>query len=121
MSGTLPRRPRKAMSTLGNHHRTSVSTLMGVGVLDAERKAFGRVREFAVAPQVDSGRVEALVLRLTGARRKAKPSLVAVSSLERSEDGRLKMVAGAKATVLGSHDDYLLLERDLLDQQIIDV
>ena len=108
------------MSTLGNH-RTSVSTLMGVAVLDAQGKAFGRVREFAVAPQVDSGRVEALVLRLTGDGRRAKPSLVAISSLELSEDGRLKMVAGAEATVLGSHDDYLLLERDLLDQQIIDV
>jgi CBS domain-containing protein len=94
---------------------------MGVSVLDAEGKAFGRVREFAVAPQVDSERVTALVLRLAQDGRAAKPSLVAISSLERGQDGQLKLLAGAQATELGSHDDYLLLERDLLDQQIIDV
>jgi magnesium transporter len=108
------------VSTLANH-RTSVSTLMGVAVFDAEGKAFGRVREFAVAPQVDSARVKALVLRLAADGRSAKGSLVAIASLERGKDGQLKLLAGAEAIQLGSNDDYLLLERDLLDQQIIDV
>ena len=94
---------------------------MGVAVLDSEGKAFGRVREFAVAPQVDSGHVQALVLRLAADGRKAKGSLVAISSLRRGGDGQLNLLAGAQATELGSNDDYLLLERDLLDQQIIDV
>ena len=108
------------MSALGNH-RTSVSALMGAPVLDAHGKAFGRVREFAVAPLTDSSRVEALVLRLSDEGRKAKPALVDVSSLELGAGGQLKMIAGAKSRVMSSSDDYLLLERDLLDQQIIDV
>ena len=50
-----------------NNRRTSVSTLMGAAVLDADGKAFGQVREFAVAPLTDSSRVEALVIRLAHA------------------------------------------------------
>jgi magnesium transporter len=109
---------------LGNH-RTSVSALMGTSVLDAQGKAFGRVREFAVAPLTDSSRVEALVLRLVArlakGGRQEHPTLVAINSLERGAEGQLRMIAGAEAGVMRSTDDYLLLERDLLDQQIIDV
>jgi magnesium transporter len=108
------------VSTNGNA-RTSVSALMGASVLDAEGKAFGQVREFAVAPLTDSSRVEALVVRLAHARRKEQPSLVPIASLERGELGQLKMIAGGTARVMDSGDDFLLLERDLLDQQIIDV
>ena len=108
------------MSTGGNQ-RTSVSTLMGTSVLDAEGRAFGQVREFAVAPLTDSSRVEALVVRMVGARRKDKPSLVPIASLERDATGQLKMVVGGTARVMDAGDDFLLLERDLLDQQIIDV
>jgi len=98
-----------------------VSALMGVSVLDAEGKAFGRVREFAVAPLTDSSRVEALVLRLKSGARGKQPSLVAISSLEVGAAGQLKLVADAQVREMRSDDDYLLLERDLLDQQIIDV
>ena len=108
------------MSTLG-HYRTSVSTLMGVTVLDAKGKALGRVREFAVAPLTDSSRVEALVVRLVDAARGDQPSLVRIDALERGAAGELRLVAGAEAGLMRSSDDYLLLERDLLDQQIIDV
>lgn len=108
------------MSTNGNH-RTSVSALLGTSVLDADGRALGYVREFAVAPLTDSSRVEALVVRLSAAGRRDKPSLVQVASLERGMTGQLKMVAGGTTRVMDSADDYLLLERDLLDQQIIDV
>jgi CBS domain-containing protein len=94
---------------------------MGAPVLDAEGKGLGRVREFAVAPLTDSSRVEALVLRLASAARGEPPTMVAVSSLERGADGQLRLIAGAEAGHMRSTDDYLLLERDLLDQQIIDV
>jgi magnesium transporter len=94
---------------------------MGVSVLDAEGRTLGRVREFAVAPLTDSSRVEALVLRLADAGRGQKPSLVAVASLERGVSGQLKLIAGTDAWEMRSDDDFLLLERDLLDQQIIDV
>ena len=108
------------MST-GTNHRTSVSALMGTSVLAADGTPFGQVREFAVAPLVDSSRVEALVVRRAKVGRKVQPSLVPIASLERGESGQLKLMAGAAAPVLHSTDDYLMLERDLLDQQIIDV
>ncbi len=105
----------------GNSQRTSVSALMGTSVLDADGKAFGQVREFAVAPLTDSSRVEALVVRLAHAKRKAQPSLVPIASLERGDLGQLKMIPGGTSRMMDTGDDFLLLERDLLDQQIIDV
>ncbi len=108
------------VSTLANT-RTSVSALMGVPILDAGGKAFARVREFAVSPQVDASRVEALVVRLAASKRGDSPSLVNICSLRRDAAGRLSLVEGATPTVMTKEDDFLLLERDLLDQQIIDV
>ena len=101
--------------------RTSVSTLMGVAILDEGGRAFGRVREFAVAPQVDATRVLGLVVRTTGAKKKAGQVLVAIRGLTRAEDGELRMLAGAVVSPMPEAEEYLLLERDLLDQQIIDV
>lgn len=102
-------------------HRTSVSALMGVPVLDGEGRVLGRVREFAVAPLTDASRVQALVVRRPGAGRGEKPALVEVAGLTRDVSGRLQMIQGAEAAELDSGEDFLLLERDLLDQQIIDV
>ena len=94
---------------------------MGTSVLDSGGKALGRVQEFAVAPQVDAAHVLGLVVKLATSDRKTRPSLIAISSLERDSNGQLRMRAGASARVMDSGDDFLLLERDLLDQQIIDV
>lgn len=103
------------------HGRTSVSALMGVAIHDAHGKAFGRVSEFAVLPQVDATKVEALVVRHSTWKRGDQPSLVLISALERSEAGRLRLAAGHSPTKMPKSEDYLLLERDLLDQQIIDI
>ena len=105
---------------MGNE-RTSVSALMGVQILDAEGRAFGTVREFAVAPLTAAAQVQALVVRRTGAGREEEKALVPVHALRRREGGRLQLREGAPAVGSGATDDYLMLERDLLDQQIIDV
>ncbi len=94
---------------------------MGVPIVDAEGKPFGRVREFAVAPQVDASRVKGLVVRRRDAPRSSKPSLIAIGQLSRDEGGTLRLLEGAATDEMVAADDYLLLERDLLDQQIIDV
>ncbi len=101
--------------------RTSVSALMGAPVIDADGKTFGRVSEFAVAPLVDAGRVKGLVVKRANAGRGAKPSLVAIADLKRDSAGNLQLLQGANTSAMTAADDYLLLERDLLDQQIIDV
>jgi CBS domain-containing protein/sporulation protein YlmC with PRC-barrel domain len=100
---------------------TSVSALMGVPISDASGKALGHVREFAVQPTVDANHVQGLVLRPVGARRGDRWSLAAVGDLELTAAGELRMRGEAKPTPMPKEDSYLLLERDLLDQQIIDV
>jgi magnesium transporter len=103
------------------NQRTSVSTLLGVTVYRAEGGAFGRVREFAVAPLVDASRVEALVVQGADSGRKDRCSFVPVKVLKRNAAGMLEIAAGTKVGPMPQHDDFLMLERDLLDQQIIDV
>ena len=108
------------MSSLGNH-RTSVSALMGVAIHDAEGSLLGRVREFAVSPQVDASRVQGLVVGGSMTEGGKRPHLVTIASLKRDASGRLALLDGEQPAVMDGTDDYLLLERDLLDQQIIDV
>jgi len=108
------------MTKLG-HQLTSVSALMGVTVEDAGGRTLGHVREFAVSPPVDANHVHGLVLRLTGAPRTDRLSIAAVSDLEMTSSGELRIGRQATLTPMPEEDSYLMLERDLLDQQIIDV
>ena len=101
--------------------RTSVSALMGVRVLDASGTVRGRITEFAVAPLDDATQVQSLILRRAGLGRRAGFSFVSIALLSRTASGQLQMVEGASPSKLTGEENYLLLERDLLDQQIIDV
>ncbi|MDP9049740.1 MAG: CBS domain-containing protein [Acidobacteriota bacterium] len=100
---------------------TSVSALMGVPVEDASGKLMGHVREFAVSPPKDANHVLALVLKLVGASRGGRLSMASVGDLELKPGGELRLRDGAAVKLMPEGDSYLLLERDLLDQQIIDV
>ncbi len=101
--------------------RTSVSALIGAPVVDSSGTRYGRVREFAVQPTVNASRVEALVVRRVSAARSDQMSLIPITSLALDPAGNLQLLAGAATGLLPRTDDYLLLERDLLDQQIIDI
>ncbi len=94
---------------------------MGTAVVDAQGSAFGHVREFAVAPSVDASHVYGMVLKLTSAKRGDRPSLVPVTELKFTTDGAMQLRETANPTTLSDDETYLLLERDLLDQQIIDI
>ena len=103
------------------NQRTSVSALLGAPVFRAEGGEFGRVREFAVAPLTDASRVEGLVVRAAGTGRKARRSFIPIGHLQLGHSGRMELVAGTEVELVPEAADFLLLERDLLDQQIIDV
>jgi magnesium transporter len=103
------------------NQRTSVSALMGAPVVDAQGAAFGRVREFAVAPAEDASHVYGIVLRLASAKRGDRHSLVPIAELQFTAEGAMQLRDTANPTTLPDDETYLLLERDLLDQQIIDV
>lgn len=101
-------------------HKTTVSALVGAPVRDASGTLIGRVREFAVQTGHDSALVSGLILKLAGEARKGTESMVPVDALELAESG-LRMVAGASMVAAPDDQSHVLLERDLLDQQIIDV
>ncbi|HUR37415.1 MAG TPA: CBS domain-containing protein, partial [Terriglobales bacterium] len=95
----------------------ALSELLGATVFDVNGVMSGRVREVALAPQDDPSRIAALIVRTPQGDRVLTPKLIAevgistVRATTRSEDW----------LPLASSEGFLLLERDLLDQQIIDV
>jgi magnesium transporter len=103
------------------NQRTSVSALMGSPVADAQGTTYGHVHELAVAPSVDAAHIHGIVLKLASSKRGDKPSLVLISQLELNPDGAMQLRHSVQPTALPEDDSFLLLERDLLDQQIIDV
>jgi CBS domain-containing protein/sporulation protein YlmC with PRC-barrel domain len=110
--------------TMNANIRTSVSALMGAPVTDAEGRAMGHVKEFAVAPALDSGHVQGLLVKLVGKQGAGdgkRRSLVPISALQLTALGAMQLRGGQAALEVAADDDFLLLERDLLDQQIIDV
>ncbi len=109
------------MTKHANHRTTSVSALMGSVVVDAQGAAVGHVRELAVAPSIDGSHVHGVVLRLASAKRGDRPALVPVAQLQLTPAGTMQLRETARPTPMPEDDSYLLLERDLLDQQIIDI
>jgi magnesium transporter len=93
---------------------------MGSAVVDAQGGTVGHVREFAVAPSIDAAHIHGIVLKLTSARRGDR-HMVPVTRLQLTSSGAMQLRDTAQPTPLPDDDSYLLLERDLLDQQIIDV
>ena len=107
------------MTRQGNH-KTTVASLVGTPVHDASGSVLGRVREFAVLPSADSARVHGLVLKLSGPALKGSANMVAIEDIELSQEG-IQLVGNAVPMPLPDDPALILLERDLLDQQIIDV
>jgi magnesium transporter len=103
------------------NHRTSVSAMMGASVLDAHGKLYGRVSELAVLPVVDAIHVHGLVVRPVAAARGGMTVFVTIAELQLSTEGTLQLLEAVSPSALSADETYLLLERDLLDQQIIDI
>jgi magnesium transporter len=99
--------------------RTSVSALVGRSVVDADGKELGRVHEFAVDVAKDGGRVLGLVLRRS--RSSKAETMVPIEELVFPTGGAAALKTTAAPKPAKHLSTYLLLERDLLDQQIIDV
>jgi magnesium transporter len=94
---------------------------MGAAVVDAKGGTVGHVSELAVAPSVDGAHVHGVVLRLVSAKRGERHSLIPVAHLQLTPAGAMQLRENAQPTPLPDDENYLLLERDLLDQQIIDI
>src|SRR5579875_2068145 len=94
----------------------ALSELIGTPVIDNTGSRVGKVREVTLAPQENSSLVTGFVVK-TRAGNRLVP-VKAVSLL----DNRLRVATSAADwSPYGGGEGLLLLERDLLDQQIIDV
>lgn len=84
---------------------------------DANGAIAGKIREVALRPQEDSNRISGIVVRTASGDRFLVPSMIQIGP-ELQVRSSLPVSEWPQATTL---DDFFLLERDLLDQQIIDV
>jgi magnesium transporter len=99
---------------------TTVAMLVGMQVVDASGRSCGRIQELAVDVGKDSNRVSGLLLSKRG-KGNAHRSMVAVEDIEKPRASDKRLRTNSAPHPIPSLSDTLLLERDLLDQQIIDV
>src|SRR5215472_12139515 len=93
----------------------ALSELLGATVYDPVGAA-GRVREVAVAPQEDRARVASLIIKTkTGNRMLPFTAVAAING------GVRATTAAVEWSTANGMEGLFLLERDLLDQQVIDV
>ena len=93
----------------------ALTELLGATVYDPSGAA-GRVREIAIAPQEDRSKVASLIVKTKSGNR-----LLPFSAVAAVNGGiRTTTTAGEWPTANGT-EGLFLLERDLLDQQVIDV
>jgi magnesium transporter len=95
----------------------ALSTLLGAPVYDSSGKLAGHVREVALSPRDDAGRISDLIVKTPEGDRLLPARAVA------DVNGRAIKAKGTASEwpPLVSSQRFLLLGRDLLDQQIIDV
>jgi sporulation protein YlmC with PRC-barrel domain/CBS domain-containing protein len=93
----------------------ALSELLGATVYDPSG-ASGRVREVTLAPQEDRSRISALIVKTKSGNR-----ILAFAAISAINGGIRTSTAAAEWPVVGNTEGLFLLERDLLDQQVIDI
>jgi len=99
---------------------TSASVLLGRTVLDAQGQECGRVVEFVVDVARDEAHIAALVLK-SRKDGKTEKLLLPVEQIVYPGLDEAPLTAKSAPVKYVASKDYLLLDYDLLDQQIIDV
>src|SRR6266700_2652482 len=94
----------------------ALSELLGASVRDASGAVRGRVREIAIAPQDHPTRIAFLIVKTPSGERMLPPD--AMSSAGATVRAATE---AAQWETFSPSDGLLLLKRDLLDQQIIDI
>lgn len=96
--------------------RVSLTALLGTPVTDAQGALRGKLKDIAVATGQDAGRVAGLVL-------KTRAGLQIVPSHEVLETpaGTLELRSANALAPLTDESNYLFLQQDLVDRQIIDI
>jgi magnesium transporter len=98
------------------HTRVSLTALLGTPVTDSQGHLRGRLKDIAVATGPDAGKVAGLVL-------KTRNGLAIVPSQDVMETpaGTLELRSSGALVPLQDQGNYLYLQQDLVDRQIIDI
>jgi sporulation protein YlmC with PRC-barrel domain len=96
--------------------RVSLTALLGTPVTDAQGHLRGRLKDIAVATGPDAGKVAGIVL-------KTRDGLAIVPSQEVMEtpSGNMELRSSGALVPLKDQGNYLYLQQDLVDRQIIDI
>ena len=96
--------------------RVSLTAMLGTPVTDAHGVIRGRLKDIAVATGAEAGRVAGLVL-------KTRQGLQIVPSNQVMETpaGTLELRSPNALSPLNGDENYLFLQQDLIDRQIIDI
>jgi magnesium transporter len=96
--------------------RVSLTALLGTPVTDTQGQLRGRIKDIAVATGPEAGKVVGLVL-------KNRNGLFIVPAQEVMETpaGTLELRSAGDLTPLNDGGNYLFLQQDLIDRQIIDI
>ncbi len=94
----------------------TLTELLSAPVYDAAGARVGRVRELALSPQDDALRVSALIVKTRSGDR-----LLAADAIRSFDGGVHAYTPVSEWAPYAASEGLLLLERDLLDQQVIDV
>jgi magnesium transporter len=96
--------------------RVSLTAMLGTPVTDAQGVVRGRLKDVAVATGAEAGRVAGLVL-------KTRQGLQIVPSNQVMETpaGTLELRSPSALRPLNGDENYLFLQQDLIDRQIIDI
>ena len=94
----------------------SLSELLGAAVYDPSGAASGRVREVTLAPQEDRTRIASLIVKTKSGNRVLPFS--AISAIDANIHASTSPTEWPSAN---GAEGLFLLERDLLDQQVIDI
>lgn len=96
--------------------RISLAALVGTPVTDAQGRLRGRLKDIAVATGPEAGKVAGLVLKT-----RAGLSLVPSQDVMETPSGTLELRSSGELPPLNDASNYLFLQQDLVDRQIIDV
>ena len=94
----------------------ALSEVLGAPVIDPSGATGGRVREVALAPGEDRARVAALIVKTKKGNR-----LLPFAAIVDVNGGIRTAISASEWAATDGSEGFFLLERDLLDQQVIDI
>jgi magnesium transporter len=96
--------------------RVSLTALLGTPVTDAQGHLRGKLKDIAVATGPEAGKVAGLVLKT-----RSGPCIVPSQEVMETPAGTLELRSASALAPLCDEGNYLYLQRDLVDRQIIDI